>query len=109
MKTNKTAHREFRAILFNPTGDHVTDFTGRESKQAVWDEINDMGSRWIFYPIPFIVTGDWIVDTPEGMEFLNRKNLHTVEKYFNETWEQNSEQICDDMNNGLPLSAIYNI
>ena len=41
----------YQAILFHPEGDYVTDFTGRATVQEVWEEIAEMGSRWIFYPL----------------------------------------------------------
>lgn len=98
----------YQAILFNPDGDFVTDFTGRKTKDEVWNQIEYMGSRWIFYPICFVATDITIVDTPEGMEFLKGKRIKTVQKYFKDLWEENADQICEDINAGLPLELIYN-
>lgn len=101
MKTN------YRALLFHPEGDYVTDFTDRDEIQAVWEEVADMGSRWVFYPIAFVATEKRIADAPEGLEFLKGKSIKTAVNFFKETWAKNAQQICDDLNNGLPLSAIY--
>ncbi len=47
----------YQAILFTPDGDGwVTDFHGCKTKDEVWDKINDMGCRWYFYPIAFVIT-----------------------------------------------------
>jgi hypothetical protein len=57
-------NRTYKAVLFHPEGDFVTDFTNRNEIEDVWDMVNDMGSRWIFYPIVFVATDTTIVDTP---------------------------------------------
>ena len=99
--------KNYKAILFHPEGDYVTDFLNRIEVQDVWNEVAEMGSRWIFYPIPFVATNKTIVDVPEGLEFLKGKRIKSVVNFFKETWKHNSEQICDDLNVGMPLSFIY--
>lgn len=98
---------KYRAILFHPEGDYVTDFNDRETKQDVWECIADMGSRWIFYPIPFVATDKTIVDVPDGLEHLKGKRIKTVQKYLNEYWEAEKDSICFYFNEGAPLSFIY--
>jgi hypothetical protein len=44
----------YHAVLFAPDGDYVTDYD-RNTVEEVWEAINDQGSRWIFYPIPFVI------------------------------------------------------
>jgi hypothetical protein len=97
----------YQATLFHPEGDFVTDFRERENKSDVWDEINDMGSRWIFYPIPFVTTHITIVDTPEGLEFLKGKRIKTAVSYFKNAWEHDAESICNDINAGIPYCFIF--
>ncbi len=99
--------KNYKAILFHPEGDFVTDFTDRTDIQDVWNEVNEMGSRWIFYPIPFVATDKTVVDCPEGLEFLKGKRIRTVVNFFKETWANNADQICQDLNEGLPLSFVY--
>ena len=99
-------NEKYHAILFHPEGDFVTDFH-RGDKQEVWEEISGMGSRWIFYPIPFVATDKTIVDTPEGLEFLKNKKIKTVVNFFKERWENDKDAICDDLNAGIPLALIY--
>jgi len=46
----------YSAVLFAPDGENVRDFRGHNDIDEVWELISDMGSRWIFYPIPFVAT-----------------------------------------------------
>lgn len=47
----------YRAILFSPDGDYVTDYT-RETIEEVQEELADQGSRWYFYPYEAIFSFD---------------------------------------------------
>ena len=100
MRTN------YKAILFHPEGDYVTGFY-RDTKQDVLNELENRGSRWIFYPIPFVCTDKTIVDTPEGLEFLKGKRITTVKKLFNDQWKKDSQSMCDIINDGLPLYLLF--
>ena len=97
----------YQAVLFAPDGIFVTDFRDREDKQEVWEEIAEMGSRWIFYPIPFVATDKTIVDAPEGMEYLIGKRIKTAAKFLADCYKDNEHDICDQLNDGIPLSMIY--
>ena len=100
----------YKAMLFHPDGENVSDFRDRETVQDVWDEINDMGSRWIFYPIPFVATDKTIVDTIDELKFLKGKRIKTVKKYLLNKWnesEEKREEICEVINNGYPLNLVY--
>jgi hypothetical protein len=99
--------KQYKAVLFHPEGDFVTDFKGKPTVGDVWDAVNEMGSRWIFYPIPFVCTDTKIVDTPEGLEWMKGRKIKTVQDFFTSTWPNRREQICDMLNNGAPLSLIY--
>lgn len=99
--------KTYKAILFHPEGDFVTDFRDRRTVQEVWQELSDMGSRWIFYPITFVATDKTIKDAPVGLEFLIGKRITTAKKYFADTWKDNKEEICQLMNEGLPFNYIY--
>ena len=44
----------YKAILFSPDGDWVTDCSGRTIEE-VWDKIWNLGSTWYFYPYPAII------------------------------------------------------
>lgn len=52
MKTSDTA--KYKAILFSPDGEWVTDCAG-DTIADVCEQVADMGSRWIFYPYPLII------------------------------------------------------
>lgn len=94
----KTDDNKYMAVLFSPDGDYVTDFH-RETKEAVLHELDDMGSRWIFYPIPLIATvnGRRIVDFSLRWPFdeifkeFKMCKIATVRKFI----EKNTDLICD--------------
>jgi len=44
----------YKAVLFSPDGDWVTDCRGL-TKEEVWNQVADLGSRWYFYPYPAII------------------------------------------------------
>jgi hypothetical protein len=97
----------YKAILFHPEGDFVTDFNDNNEVQDVWDQVADMGSKWVFYPLVFVAADKTIKDTPNGLEFLKGKRIQTVKKYFIDKWAANADEICKYINNGWPLSDIY--
>ena len=97
----------YQAILFHPEGDYVTDFK-KDTKQEVWESIADMGSRWIFYPIPFVATDKTIVSVCEpSLQWMEGKRITTIKKYFNTRWKEDADFICEVINNGYPLSLVY--
>ena len=98
---------KYQAVLFHPAGDNVTDFADSKEKLDVWHSINNMGSRWIFYPLCFVATDKTIVDTPDGLEHLKGKRIKTIKKYLQDCWEANKEQICQVIDDGMPLNLIY--
>ena len=46
----------YQAILFASDGEFITDFKNKKSINEVWDCINNMGSKWIFYPFCCVTT-----------------------------------------------------
>lgn len=89
--------KKYQAILFSLDGESLLDFHDRESIEDVWDEINDMGSKWYFYPLCAVIRdygctdkNQRIIDCPREYDFLKRKSIKTVSKiiknddvYFN--------------------------
>ncbi len=60
---------KLKLYLFAPDGDFVTEPGEFDSIEEFWDRVNDLGSRWIFYPLPVAVNVDTkhiedIVDDP---------------------------------------------
>lgn len=97
---------KYQAVLFHPEGDYVTDFH-RNSKEEVKEEIVNMGSKWIFYPLTFVATNKTIIDAPEGLKYLERKRIKTVKKFLNDEWQHRKDEICKMMNENYPLFLIY--
>ena len=54
---------KYKACLFSPDGDWVTDYRGCETIQEVWDNLADMGSRWFFYPFHTVIRDNGLVTT----------------------------------------------
>lgn len=77
---------KYRSVQFTIDGeDWIFDYEGN-TPQEVWGQVNDQGSKWIFYPIPFVVRNIWgqdfaksrIIDTPDGADFLRGKTINTA-------------------------------
>lgn len=83
----------YSAICFAPDGEYVRDFYS-DSKESISEEINNMGSRWFFYPFVFIATEKTIVEAPNCLEFLNGKRIKTVERFFKENEDIIIEMLC---------------
>jgi hypothetical protein len=97
---------KYKAILFHPEGDFVTDFRSHTIAD-VWSHISQMGSKWIFYPICLVGTSHTIVDTPPGLEFLKRKRITTAQRYMSDFWKHFANRVVDGINSGIALNAIY--
>jgi hypothetical protein len=74
----------YKAILFAPDGDYVSDFRA-DTIADVQNLVADSGSRWIFYPYPFVIHdrgyvrgSQRIVDAPEGFERFRGLAVATV-------------------------------
>ena len=83
----------YSAICFAPDGEYVRDFYS-DSKESISEKINNMGSRWFFYPFVFIATEKTIVEAPNCLEFLNGKRIKTVERFFKENEDIVIEMLC---------------
>jgi len=80
----------YRAILFAPDGDWVTDFSA-DTKEEVRELLADKGSRWIFYPFEGIITDKGRLTTsrqrlvdiaPNLPKELVGKRISTVSDYL---------------------------
>jgi len=97
----------YKATLFHPDGDSVTDFRDTKTKQDVWEAINNMGSRWVFYPLCFVTTDKTVVSAPDGLDFLEGKRIATVRAFLKAAWEKDADGICEVINKGLPMNFAY--
>ena len=87
----------------SPDGeDYVTDFHASESVEAVWQSLNDMGSRWYFYPMCFVIKDNAnrntqrlmrqrIVDVPDG--FIGIEDLRSRTVKTTMTWIKDNPQL----------------
>ena len=79
----------YKAILFSPDGDWVTDCQGL-TKEEVWDKVADLGSRWFFYPISAIIkdyggctlSSQRICEGYDLTEWMKGKSIKTVSHFL---------------------------
>jgi hypothetical protein len=75
---------KYKLILMSFDGEYVTERPLFDTVDDAWEYENDLGSKWFFYPFPFVVTesGLTIVGCPEDMGCFYGKRVATVEKLF---------------------------
>jgi hypothetical protein len=84
--------QEYKLIQMSFDGKYVTD-SEHESIEDAGNASADLGSKWFFYPFSFIVKGQTVVDTGEGLvnmatkeaympKMFKRKRLDSVVKAF---------------------------
>ena len=62
--------------------------------EQAWERASDLGSKWYFYPFPFVLTesGKTIADSPDCMEIFNGKRFTTVLNFFNRVCKMEEAQ-----------------
>jgi hypothetical protein len=82
----------YKAILFSPGGDWVTDCSG-QTKEEVWDRVADLGSRWIFYPYIAIIKDkghtnsfqricEVYTEYDSSLSWIKGKAIRTIQAYL---------------------------
>lgn len=103
----------YRAALFAPDGEYVTDYA-EPTVDAVWDRVENGGSRWYFYPLPVIVTDrphgmigetQRIVDAPEALAIVKGRTLRTFGRILAALTDTDRAALCD----GVPLDWMVTI
>jgi hypothetical protein len=83
--------KRYKAVLFAPDGDWVTDFRGSESIREVQENLADMGSRWIFYPFHAVIVDrgsslqnsrQKLVDVAYPFEDMKGRTIYTFSKFI---------------------------
>jgi|TARA_R100001530_G_scaffold21901_1_gene17977 hypothetical protein len=84
----------YQSIFFSLDGEYITDATGQKSIDGVWDLVNNFGSRWIFYPLPFVIIdkngvsdNQLIISACDGFKFLEGCSIKTAQKYIKDNAE----------------------
>jgi hypothetical protein len=89
--------KTYKAVLFAPDGDWVTDYKG-ETKDEVVDQLIDRGSRWLFYPLEGIIldkgaittSRQRVVDMAPPLRFLTGKPIKFISKWI----KRNQDTLC---------------
>lgn len=86
----------YRAILFAPDGEWVSDYPS-SSIDEIKKQLENQGSRWIFYPIHgiirvksknFISTTNRIVEMATPLENLKGRAIKTASKYIKDNYKE---------------------
>ena len=67
----------YNVTVIATDGDHRTEGEF-ETVEDAWDYINDMGSRWYFYPVNVVSDHDIIIESPDGFDYLNGMNVRDL-------------------------------
>jgi hypothetical protein len=100
------SNTKYRLICMSFDGDYVNGSRDTfESIADAWEESNDMGSRWYFYPFHFVVTesGQTVVAAPELLTRFERKRVATVRREFEQLSKQPEMQNADTEEFALTL------
>ena len=80
--------KRYKAVLFAPDGDWVTDYAGSETIEEAQERVADQGSRWFFYPFAAVIIDrgpltsgrQRIVDGAEPFEGVKGLAINSVSK-----------------------------
>lgn len=82
----------YRSVQFSVSGNKwVFDHEQKKSVSDVWECLSDQGSKWIFYPVPFVIRGEHgntnfktrrIVSACDGLQFLEGKTIETARRFI---------------------------
>jgi hypothetical protein len=96
--------KKYNVIFMANDGEYVIDST-HSSEEECTEIINNIGSKWFFYPIPFIIEENKIIWAPEelpedfhlldGTLYIKLKSFHYKEIEFN-IIEEHEELIGDE-------------
>jgi len=80
----------YKAVLFAPDGDWVTDYRGSKTIAEVEEKLADQGSRWFFYPFHAVIidhgsmtrSTQRLVDVAYPFEEHKGHAIHTFTKFL---------------------------
>jgi len=86
--------KNYNVLFLSFDGDSQKEGNFNEISEA-WDYVNDIGSKWYFYPFCFVVSNKTIKDAPDLLPFFIGKRITTVKKAFKKLYEQTKDQRLD--------------
>jgi len=64
---------KYRTLQVSLQGDaYIFDYRS-DNKSDLWEAVNNQGSKWIFYPLPFIVKNEY------GMDFKHKRIIEACD------------------------------
>jgi len=86
---------KYQVMVMSFDGEYKVERPEFESVEEAWEYENNLGSKWYFYPFPFIIKGKTVVDAIELLDDFVGKRIETVRRIFKETSEQDETQGMD--------------
>jgi hypothetical protein len=74
---------KYQVLVMADDGETQTENPLFKTAQDAWDHAGNMGSRWVFYPVSFVIAGQTIKDAPDEFAQFIGKRIKTVSAYFN--------------------------
>jgi hypothetical protein len=87
--------KKYYAILFSFDGDYQKESPQFDEISKVWDYINNLGSKWYFYPFCFVASNKTIQDAPDLLTGLIGKRITTIKKLFIKTFKNCKDEEAD--------------
>jgi hypothetical protein len=92
---------KYKAVLFAPDGDWVTDYRESDTVDEVWQRLADQGSRWIFYPFGAVIVdhggstsgSQRIVDTCWPLKGIKGLAIKTVKRELAKLTDEQREAL----------------
>ena len=81
--------KTYNAMFMTFDGEHKIEGEFPTIDKA-WEYINNVGSRWYFYPFCFVVTPKTVKASPDFLEFCDGLRIKTVASMF----KTHSENPC---------------
>jgi hypothetical protein len=72
----------YQLILMSFNGEYQTEHPEFETIEKAWDYENDLGSKWYYYPFPFVISGNTIRGAGYMMEWTIGRKVKTIQKIF---------------------------
>jgi len=77
--------KKYQLICMSFDGDYVREDPKFETIDQSWEYSNNLGSKWFFYPFPFIVSGETVRGSLEPCEHFNGRRIKSLSRVFKYT------------------------
>lgn len=87
----------YKLILMSFDGEYQRERPEFETVQDAWEYANDLGSKWFFYPFPFVVSesGKTIIASALPFGEGEGRRVKTIQRIFNKASQKPEAQNMD--------------